>query len=338
MTGKWVEPDIRDDVVLYVETLSQKTSLSKRWLIARIGISPSKYYQWQMRSGLCNRHSGQVPKCHWLLPWEINAIVQYCQDKHTLGYRVLTYMMLDENIVAASPASVYRVLKKAGFFERWQPTGKTKKQGFTQPLAPHEHWHVDIAYVKIQQVFYFLIFVIDGFSRYCVHHELRAQMQESDIEITIQRALEKFPGVSPRIISDRGGQFKSKEFKQFINQVSCTHIMTSVAHPQSNGKAERFVRTVRGESIRQQSYLDLFDGRKQIAAYIDYYNTKRLHSAIYYLTPEDVLLGRMDERLKERQLKLDQAREERINAWKQMEKDAQSKNGIILPNETVACN
>jgi len=247
-------------------------------------------------------------------------------------------MMLDENIVAASPASVYRVLKKAGFFERWQPTGKTKKQGFTQPLAPHEHWHVDIAYVKIQQVFYFLIFVIDGFSRYCVHHELRAQMQESDIEITIQRALEKFPGVSPRIISDRGGQFKSKEFKQFINQVSCTHIMTSVAHPQSNGKAERFVRTVRGESIRQQSYLDLFDGRKQIAAYIDYYNTKRLHSAIYYLTPEDVLLGRMDERLKERQLKLDQAREERINAWKQMEKDAQSKNGIILPNETVACN
>ena len=78
-----------------------------------------------------------------------------------------------------------------------------------------------------------------------------------------------------------------------------------MGYPPNNGKLERFHGTIKSEAIRCQNYTDLEDARKQIAAYIEYYNTKRLHSAIYYLTPEDVLLGRTKACLKERQEKLD---------------------------------
>ena len=219
--------------------------------------------------------------------------------------------MLDEDIVAVSPSTTYRVLKEADLLNRWLPTGKVKKRGFDQPQKIHQHWHTDISYVNILGTFCFLISVLEGYSRYILHHELRTSMTESDVEITIQRAKEKYPNVYPRIISDNGPQFISKEFKEFIRGCRFDHVFTSPNHPQSNGKLERFHRTIKTEEIRKNSYLSLEDARKQIEKYIIYYNTIRLHSAIYYLTPEEVLLGRMELRLKQRQEKLDKAKQNR---------------------------
>ena len=85
--------------------------------------------------------------------------------------------------------------------------------------------------------------VLDGFSRYIVHHELRESMTEVDVEIVIQVALEKHPGVKPRIISDNGSQYLSKDFKAFIRFNGMTHVTTSPYYPQSNGKQERFYGT-----------------------------------------------------------------------------------------------
>ena len=136
-------------------------------------------------------------------------------------------------------------------------------------------------------------------------------MEEYDVQITIQKALEKFPEARPRIISDNGSQFISRDFSQFIKQAGLQHIKTSIAYPQSNGKIERFHRSISEEHIRRNSYINLDDARKQISEYIEYYNTKRLHGSLFYLTPEDFLLNRIDERLKERQDKLDQARRKR---------------------------
>lgn len=117
----------------------------------------------------------------------------------------MCYQMLDEDIVAVSPATVYRVLKRYDLLNRWNQGKETGKgRGFTPPSKPHQHWHVDIAYVKIRCTFYFLVSVLDGFSRYIVHSELRVHMEEFDVEVVVQRALEKYPGVKPRIISDNG--------------------------------------------------------------------------------------------------------------------------------------
>lgn len=105
-------------------------------------------------------------------------------------------------------------------------------------------------------------------------------MTEYDVELTIQRALEKYPEANPRIISDNGAQYLSKDFQTFLKEAWLQHIRTSIAYPRSNGKIERFHRSVRGECLQQQSLIDLDDARQQIARYIHYYSTQRLHSAL----------------------------------------------------------
>jgi transposase InsO family protein len=191
---------------------------------------------------LPNNHNGIIPKSNWLLDWEKQAIIFYAKNQTGEGYRRLTYMMLDDNIVAVSPSAVYRVLKHAGLLNKWNQDKKSSKGcGFHQPTAPHEHWHIDIKYVNYKGTFLFLISVIDGYSRYIVHHELRQHMQESDVEITIQKALEKFPGHSPRIISDNGSQFISKDFAVYLKFAGLQHIRTSIAYPSQTARSNAFI-------------------------------------------------------------------------------------------------
>lgn len=220
-------------------------------------------------------------------------------------------MMLDQNIVAVSPTSVWRVLSKAGLLEKWNKKPSKKGTGFVQPLKPHEHWHVDISYINICGTFIYLCSLLDGCSRFIIHWEIREQMTETDVEIIIQKAKEKFPEARPRIISDNGPQFIAKDFKEFIRLSGMTHVRTSPYYPQSNGKLERFHKTLKGECIRPKTPLSLDDARRLVAEYIEYYNTIRLHSAIGYIAPADKLNGKDEEIFKERDRKLAAAREQR---------------------------
>ena len=76
------------------------------------------------------------------------AIISFHHQFPLEGYRRLTFMMLDRNVVAVSPSSTYQVLKVAGLLQRWNPKSSRKGNGFQQPLEPHEHWHVDISYLN----------------------------------------------------------------------------------------------------------------------------------------------------------------------------------------------
>ena len=313
MNGLWVELDIRDSVIGFTEMITSKADISVKYLLSLIGIRASKYYSWNNRKGQVNKHNGHVPKENWLLDWEKEAIIEYAKSCSGEGYRRLTYLMLDEDIVAVSPSSTYRVLKAAGLLNRWNNVKRSSKgNGFEQPVVPHQHWHVDIKYVNFRGSFLFLISVIDGFSRYIVHHELRQNMQEFDVQLTIQRAVENYPGYKPRIISDNGSQFISKDFAAYLKFAGLQHIRTSVAYPQSNGKIERYHRTVNQECLMKSSLIDLEDARKQVASYIEFYNSKRLHSSLYFLTPEDFLFNRVEEKLKVREDKITKARLNRI--------------------------
>jgi putative transposase len=220
-------------------------------------------------------------------------------------------MMLDRDVVAVSPASVWRILSKAGLLERWNKKISKKGTGFVQPLQPHEHWHIDISYINICGTFFYLCSILDGCSRYIVHWEIREQMTETDVEIIIQKAKEKFPEARPRIISDNGPQFIAKDFKEFVRLSGMTHVRTSPYYPQSNGKLERFHKTIKGECIRPKTPLSLDDARRLVAEYIEYYNAVRLHSAIGYIAPADKLNARDKEIFKDRDQKLEAAREQR---------------------------
>ncbi len=311
MKGVWVPHDTRDQIVDFINRWSSKTGIAVVCMLVWIGLGCSKWHDWKKRYGKVNEHNAWIPRDHWLTEVEKRSIVDF-HDRHPLeGYRRLTFMMLDADVVAASPASVYRVLKAAGVLERHNGKPSKKGTGFVQPVRPHEHWHVDVSYLNIGGTFYYLCSLLDGCSRYIVHWEIRETMTEADVQTIVQRAREKFPGVTPRIISDNGPQFIAKDFKEFIRICGMTHVRTSPYYPQSNGKIERFHRTIKGDCIRPETPLSLEDAQRIVARYVAYYNEVRLHSAIGYITPKDKLDGREKAIFAERDRKLAEARERR---------------------------
>ncbi len=272
------------------------------------------FYSWKQRYGKVNEHNGWIPRDHWLEDWEKQMILRFHFDHPTEGYRRLTYMMLDADIVAVSASSVYRVLKRAGVLDRHNSKPSQKGKGFNQPSAVHHHWHVDIAYLNIGGTFYYMCSVLDGYSRYIVHWEIRETMTELDVETIIQRARERFPGARPRIISDNGPQFVAKDFKEFIRVCGMTHVRTSPYYPQSNGKLERYHRTIKGDCIRPGTPLTLEDARRLVADYVVQYNEVRLHSALGYIAPLDKLQGCESEIFAARDAKLQESRRKRAES------------------------
>jgi putative transposase len=295
----------------FVNRWSSQTGIAVVCFLLWIGLGTSKWHDWKKRYGKVNEHNAWIPRDHWLEEVEKKAIVDF-HDRHPLeGYRRLTFMMLDANLVAASPSSVYRVLKAAGVLEKHNVKPSKKGTGFEQPLRPHEHWHVDVAYLNIGGTFYHLCSILDGCSRSIVHWEIRETMKEAEVQTIIQRGREKYPGETPRIISDNGPQFIAKDFKEFIRICGMTHVRTSPYYPQSNGKIERFHRTIKGDCIRPETPLTLEDAQRIVVRYVAYYNEVRLHSAIGYITPKDKLEGREKTIFAERDRKLTEARERR---------------------------
>jgi len=298
-------------VVDFVRHWAERTGLTAARLLGWIGLSPRKYHRWRDRYGKANEHNALVPRDHWLEDWERRAIVGFARENPLEGYRRLTFMMIDLDVVAVSPSSVYRVLKAAGLIgDLWRKPSR-KGTGFVQPLEPHQHWHVDFSYLNVGGTFYYLCSILDGASRYIVHWEIREAMKEADVQIVLQRAREKYPEARPRVISDNGPQFVAKDFKEFIRIWQASHVRTSPYYPQSNGKLERWHRTLKEQAIRPATPLDLEQAREIVAEFVAHYNNVRLHSAIGYVTPKDKLEGRAGDVCWARDQKLEAAREMR---------------------------
>ncbi len=302
---------MRDEIVDFVRAWTDKTEIAVSRILPWIGIGTSKFHDWKARFGKVNEHNAWVPRDHWLTDAEKEGIRNFARQHPLEGYRRLTFMMLDADVVACSPASVYRVLRAAGLLAGQTPRPTKKGTGFVQPLHPHEHWHVDVSYLNIAGTFYFLCSVLDGCSRFIVHWEIREKMEEIDVETIIQRGREAYPEARPRVISDNGPQFIAKDFKEFIRICGMTHVKTSPYYPQSNGKIERWHGTLKGDCIRVLVPLSLEDARRIVADYVLHYNTVRLHSAIGYITPLDKLAGREAEIFATRDRKLAEARQRR---------------------------
>lgn len=302
---------MRDQIVDFVRCWSEKTEIGAGRFIVWLGVKASKFYNWRERYGKANEHNAWVPRDFWLEDWEKKAIIDFHLNNRLEGYRRLTFMMLDQDVVAVSPSSVWRVLGQAGLLAKWNGQPSKKGTGFAQPPAAHEHWHIDVSYINVSGTFYYLCSVLDGYSRFLVHWELRASMTEAEIEIVLQRAREKYPEAKPRIISDNGPQFLARDFKEFIRIAGMTHVRTSPYYPQSNGKLERWHKSLKSECIRPGTPLSQQDAERLIQQYVDHYNQVRLHSAIGYVRPMDMLAGRQKEIQAARDRKLEEARRKR---------------------------
>jgi putative transposase len=114
-----------------------------------------------------------------------------------------------------------------------------------------------------------------------------------------------------RIVSDNGPQFIARDFKEFIRVSGMTHVRTSPYYPQSNGKIERWHKSLKEECTQPGTALLLEDARRLVEGYVEPYNNVRLNSATSYITPKDMLVGRQPEIHAERDRKLEAARKQR---------------------------
>jgi putative transposase len=306
-----VPHDLRDGVVDFLRHYRTLTGIALVRLLFWLSLSPRKFNRWKDRYGKANEHNAMIARDYWIEPWERAAIVEFAQQYPLEGYRRLTFMMLDRDVVAVSPATTYRVLKGAGVIGARTVAPSRKGTGFVQPLQPHEHWHVDFSYVNIGGTFYYLCSVLDGASRSILAWDIRPQMKESDAEIVIQRAREDFPQARPQVITDNGPQFIAREFREFIRLWQTTHVFTSPHYPQSNGKLERYHRTLKEQAIRPKTPLTLEDAKRVVGDFVEHYNTVRLHAALGYIAPNDRLAGRHTTIFAARDKKLETARENR---------------------------
>jgi len=301
-----------------IHRFQNKTGLPLKTLLRYAGISQRTWREWGERRGIETKHNNNIPKNYHLTPPEIMAIVRYCTENALKGYRVQCWEMVDKNVAYVSCSSVYNVIKRYNLGKEWaEAEEEIKKHGFDQPRAIHEQWHIDFAYIKIGGGFYYFLGILEGYSRRMLGWRLCQTMEGINAEVLVAEMKEEYPDAkNVRLISDNGSQFISKDFEELLVLLEFGHTFTSANHPQSNGKLERFHRTLKSEHVRRSAYFNYQDACIRMAKWIAYYNSERLHSAILYLTPNDVFYGRTDNRIAERKNKLHNAFIKRQEYWR----------------------
>jgi len=315
--------EVRQIAEMEIRHYKVRTGLPLKVLLKYAGIPQRTWNEWGERCDIDTRHNNNIPRTYHLTQEEIEVIVGYCTDNPLKGYRMLCWEMIDRNVAFVSCSSVYNVIKRYNLGKKWAEATEMKKKGFDQPKAVHEQWHIDFSYIKIGTVFYYFLGILDGYSRRMLNWRLCQNMEGINAEILVTETKELYPAAKEvRLINDNGSQFISKDFKELLVLLEIRQTFTSANHPQSNGKLERFNRTLKSEHVRRSAYINYQDACNRMAQWITYYNSQRLHSAIWYLTPDDVFYGRTENRLAERKEKLHTAFIKRQEYWQAMNTDS----------------
>jgi putative transposase len=297
-------------VLELVEQTVQRTGWTIRRVLKRLGLPRARYYDWIKRAEadrLTDRTTAAPPA--WaILEEEKQAVIAYALAHPKDGYRRLAWQMVDEDVAYVSPSSVYRILNDVDLLYRWKRS-RHVGQVPPRPERPNERWHTDIMYLRVEGTWYFLVTVLDAYSRYVVHWELLSSMRATDVRLVIQEALER-TGAKPQIVSDNGSQFTAGEFRDLVKRFEIEHIRIATYHPESNGTLERYHRSTR-EALAEEDLRNLGCARDLIARWVTHYNEQRLHAGLGYLEPAEFYRGDPQKRIQERLAKLEVGRKNR---------------------------
>ena len=306
--------EIKVKLVEDIELQQKRSGKPLRFVLKLYGISKSRWHSWFGKDGELLSPRGRPLKNDCILPDEVAAVLAFREKHPDVGYRKLAWMLVDTDTAYLTESAVYTILSEHNRLNGWNKTGSDSagKEYTSKPQHVHDHWHMDIAYIKIGDNFYFLIMMLDGYSRFLLDWDLMPDMLGSSVESFVQRVKDKYPEQQPRLITDNGSQFISVDFKRLVSNLQIKHIRTRRNHPETNGKIERLNSSVKSEAIRPnhpQSYQEACD---TLNDYAYFYNYQRLHAGVNYLRPADMFFGRGDKILHERRNKIKLGRDLRI--------------------------
>ena len=291
----------------------QQTTVRSGWracrTLAALGLPRSVYYAWKARANLEDQ-AGRPCRVYEVLPEERTAICEYALRFTKIGYRKLTWMMVDAGTACVGESTVYRVLSEADLLSRWKRSVASSGEYHFRPTAPNQQWHTDVMYVWVAARFYFLLSFVDAYSRYIVHHRLLMTLNGASVATELQAALEAAPELKPRVVHDHGGEFVNRDVAAVIKTHNLIDIKTRPRHPESNGIVERFNGTVRQESDNDygKNYLQ---AEVIIAQLVRHYNEERLHATLGYMAPATWHRGQPEEVRQERARRIAAARAHR---------------------------
>ena len=295
----------------FIEHMTELTSFTKHEIVKQLSLNRATYYNWLGRRESDRltdiKPVGKNPER--LLDWEKEAIRDFYLTYQQNGYRRITYMMIDQDVVYVSPSTVYRYLKSQGLLMRWaepMPIGPRPEY----PKAPNEKWHTDLMIMNIDGENYYYQGLIDAYSRYIIAWDIYAEGTAFNTSLVLQEAFDNSPeDINPIIIADNGPEFIGREFRQVISHNNAIRVKIRPYHPQSNGIEERFHRTLREECISR--YDNLIEAKRKVSIWIEHYNNIRLHSSLNYMTPAIWHHGDPKALYHERKRKIEEARKER---------------------------
>jgi putative transposase len=170
-----------------------------------------------------------------------------------------------------------------------------------------ELWQTDFTYFRIiGWGWYYLSTVLDDFSRYIVSWKLSATMGATDVMETLDEAL-AITGIDqvkvkhrPRLLSDNGPAYLSGELRDYLGERKMTHTRGAPYHPQTQGKIERWHRTMKNV-VKLEHYYFPWQLKGALRDFVAYYNNERYHESLDNVTPADVYFGRKYKIITERE-------------------------------------
>jgi len=211
---------------------------AQRWQVSRtlaaLSVPRSVYYAWRKGESLEDQ-VGKPCRVYEVLPQERAAICEFSLQYPKIGYRKLTWMMVDAAVACVGESTVYRVLSEADLLSRWKRSVTSSGEYNFRPRGPTQQWHTDVMYVWVAARFYFLLSFVDAYSRYIVHHKLLISLDGKSVAIELQGALEAVSGAQPRVVHDHGSEFVNRDVAAVIKAHNLIDIKTRPRHPESNG-------------------------------------------------------------------------------------------------------
>jgi len=295
--------------------LVQESNLSVRQTLERLGLQKSTFYNWLKRfqeygvDGLEDKKP--IPRAVWnkITEAHCEAVIDLALEKPELSPRELAVSYTDEQHYFISESSVYRLLKEQDLITSPAYILMEASDKFQQPTSRvNEMWQTDFTYFKIiGWGWYYLSTILDDYSRFIVSWRLCRTMGADDVSNTLDDAL-RFTGLDcvkvnhkPRLLSDNGPCYISGELAEYLEEQGMTHTRGRPYHPQTQGKIERWHRSMKNQ-ILLNNYYFTSELEEHLQKFVSYYNHERYHEALNNLTPADVFYGRGAEILEQREL------------------------------------
>lgn len=303
----------KDDKLQVLRSV-ESSPWSRTDAVARLDVPRSTYYRWKRKFRLhgslglqdLSPYPGQV--WNQLLPQEREEVFKTALLYPEWSSREIACFITDHAGFAVSEATVYRLLKKRGWIKaKSSKTFPAAKEFHTRTTRINQLWQTDASHIFIKNYgWYYLISVLDDFSRRILAWQLQVSMDAGAFSAVIQMAceatgVEQLPTIErPKLLSDRGPALISKDLAIYLEAKGIGHILASPYHPQTNGKIERYHKTT-----KEEIYLVVWETpealTRELARFLSYYNSERYHEALHNVTPDDVYFGRREAILKQRE-------------------------------------